>query len=323
MLDGRSDEFNEVFFTSARTSVDNLVGSENGGWAVAMTLLAHERGEEAATNPIMFRAELDRLFALAVEYGRAGDPVVRDRLAWCYTQVETMRFLGYRILTGYLRDGALGAEASISKLFWSEYHQRMSELAMAIMGPHGLVPEGRRPPRCVPHGRPGRPERHRVVGQHLPAERSRRHRLRGKLAGATQYPRRDPSSAFRRSPQRRIGPDRGGYDAMARSADPDGVGLAGDRSRQLVEDEVALRTLVAGEVLVADRVELGGEGVRGFRFAVDGGLDDGDDHFAPALVGDPDDDGIGDGFVPAQHVLDLLRVDLLATGVDARRSRDR
>src|SRR5690242_1637689 len=33
MLDGRSDEFNEVFFTGARTSVENLVGAENDGWA--------------------------------------------------------------------------------------------------------------------------------------------------------------------------------------------------------------------------------------------------------------------------------------------------
>jgi alkylation response protein AidB-like acyl-CoA dehydrogenase len=157
MLDGGRDEFNEVFFTGARTSTANTVGEVDGGWAVAMTLLGHERGEEAAINPIMFRAELDRLFALAREYGRDDDPVIRDRLAWCYTQVETMRFLGYRILTGYLRDGALGAEASISKLFWSEYHQRMSELAMAIMGPHGMVPEGRRPPRAYRTDDPGVP----------------------------------------------------------------------------------------------------------------------------------------------------------------------
>jgi len=41
-----------------------------------------------------------RLFALAVEYCRADDPVIRDRLAWCYTQVETMRFLGLRVASG-------------------------------------------------------------------------------------------------------------------------------------------------------------------------------------------------------------------------------
>src|SRR4029453_10504732 len=116
-----------------------------------------ERVEEAAITPILFRAELDRLLQLARDFGRAADPAVRDRLAWCYTQVETMRFLGYRILTGYLRDGELGAAASISKLFWSEYHLRMSELAMAIMGPAGLVPEGRRPARGYRTDDPGVP----------------------------------------------------------------------------------------------------------------------------------------------------------------------
>ena len=114
-----------------------------------MTLLSHERGEEAATNPILFRAEFDRLVALAREYGRDRDPIVRDRLAWCFMKVETMRYLGDRILTQYLRDGELGPAASISKLYWSEYHQRVSELAMQIMGPDGLVPTGRRPSRNV------------------------------------------------------------------------------------------------------------------------------------------------------------------------------
>jgi alkylation response protein AidB-like acyl-CoA dehydrogenase len=156
MLNGTT-EFNEVFFTDARTRVDNIVGAVDGGWTVAMTLLGHERGEEAAINPILFRAELDRLLQLARDFGRAADPLVRDRLAWCYTQVETMRFLGYRILTGYLRGGELGAAASISKLFWSEYHLRMSELAMAIMGPAGLVPEGRRPARGYRTDDPGVP----------------------------------------------------------------------------------------------------------------------------------------------------------------------
>ena len=156
MLTGIS-EFNEVFFVGARTPADHVVGEVNGGWAVATTLLLHERGEEAATNPIMFRYELDRLVELARQYGKDRDPLVRDRLAWCHTQVEIMRLLGYRILTQYLRDGALGPAASISKLFWSEYHQRASELAMAIMGPDGLVPTGRTPTRAVRTDDPGAP----------------------------------------------------------------------------------------------------------------------------------------------------------------------
>jgi alkylation response protein AidB-like acyl-CoA dehydrogenase len=150
-------EFCEVYFTGARTPVDNVVGAVGAGWSVAMTLLSHERGEEAATNPILFRAEFDRLVALAREYGRDRDPIVRDRLAWCFMKVETMRYLGDRILTQYLRDGELGPAASISKLYWSEYHQRVSELAMLILGPHGLVPTGPRPSRNVRTDSPGAP----------------------------------------------------------------------------------------------------------------------------------------------------------------------
>ena len=150
-------EFCEVFFTDVRIPADDVVGEVNGGWAVAMSLLGHERGEEAATNPILFRAELDRLIELARGCGRSDDPVIRDRLAWCHTKVETMRFLGYRILTDYLASGELGPEASVSKLYWSEYHQQAADLAMAILGARALVREGRRPFRHFRTDEPGAP----------------------------------------------------------------------------------------------------------------------------------------------------------------------
>ncbi|HEY2429802.1 MAG TPA: acyl-CoA dehydrogenase family protein, partial [Acidimicrobiales bacterium] len=144
MISGES-EFNEVFFTDARCPVGDVVGEVNGGWGVAMTLLGYERGEAAAVFPIRFRADLDRLFELARSHGVAGDPAVRQRLAWCYSQVEIMRFLGYRTLTGWLKGAQPGPEGSIFKNFWSEYQRVETELAMDIMGPAGLAPSGRAP----------------------------------------------------------------------------------------------------------------------------------------------------------------------------------
>jgi alkylation response protein AidB-like acyl-CoA dehydrogenase len=138
-------EFCEVFFTDARIPAENVVGEVNKGWTVANSLLGHERGEEAATNPILFRAELNRIVELARAKGLDRDAIIRDRLAWCFMKVETMRFLGLRILTQYLRDGTLGPEASISKLYWSEYHQHAVNLALKIMGAEALVREGRHP----------------------------------------------------------------------------------------------------------------------------------------------------------------------------------
>jgi alkylation response protein AidB-like acyl-CoA dehydrogenase len=144
MMTGSSD-FNETWFTDARTPRDHVVGEVNGGWAVAMTLLGYERGEAAATMPILFRAELDRLLRLASERGRSGDPVLRQRLAWCYSKVEIMRFLGMRTLTRFLAGAAPGPEGSIFKLYWSEYHRSVTELALDILGPEATVPSGRWP----------------------------------------------------------------------------------------------------------------------------------------------------------------------------------
>ena len=155
-LSGES-EFNEVFFHDAVTPADHVVGEVDGGWAVATSLLGLERGEEAATNPILFRAELDRLVAMAAERGRLRDPVVREEVAWAYARCEIMRFLGLRILTGVLRDGVLGAESSIAKLYWSEYHQSVTSLALKILGADALTVEGRGPLRSWRADDPGAP----------------------------------------------------------------------------------------------------------------------------------------------------------------------
>ncbi len=142
MLTGRS-EFNETFFTQARTSKANVVGGVNAGWAVAMFLLGYERGEAAATTPIMFRSELDRLLQLAKDSGASRHPVIRQRLAQCFAQVEIMRFLGMRTLTKFLAGKDPGPEESTFKVYWSEYHQVVTALAVDILGADSLTPSGR------------------------------------------------------------------------------------------------------------------------------------------------------------------------------------
>ena len=154
MMSGQM-HFNEVFLTDARTRSDLVVGGVNNGWTVAQSLLGVERGEEAATNPILFKAELERLIELARAYGKDSDPVIRQRIAWCWSKVEIMRYLGYRILTGWLKGTPPGPESSIAKLYWSEYHLQVTDLAMDIMGMHGQAPTGRPPLRTYRTDDPG------------------------------------------------------------------------------------------------------------------------------------------------------------------------
>jgi len=156
MINGER-EFNEVFFTDARIPKEHVVGGVNNGWAVAMTLLGFERGEGAAVVPIRYRGELDRLFDLARERGKTDDPVMRQKLAWCYSKVEIMRLNGLRTLTAFLSGRSPGPEAGMSKLYWSEYHKVVTELAIDVMGLDALVPTGRPPQSAFGPDDPGAP----------------------------------------------------------------------------------------------------------------------------------------------------------------------
>ena len=139
--------FNQVTFDGARTARDNVVIGPGEGWKAAMALLGLERGDEAATNPIYFGAEVRRLIALARERGVNTDPVVRDELARAYTRAEIMKYLGWRTLTGWLKGEVPGRDASVSKLYWSEHHRQVTDLAVTLLGAAAMTPTGRSPIR--------------------------------------------------------------------------------------------------------------------------------------------------------------------------------
>jgi alkylation response protein AidB-like acyl-CoA dehydrogenase len=61
--------------------------------------------------------------------------------------VQIMRFSGLRTLAQVAQGRPPGPEASVAKLFWSEYHKRLGEIAMAIEGPDALLrPDGAKYP---------------------------------------------------------------------------------------------------------------------------------------------------------------------------------
>jgi hypothetical protein len=144
MLSGES-EFNEVFYTDAVVPKENVVGGVNNGWAVAMGLLGFERGAAASIAPIAFEAEFDRLLQLAKDRGVSNDPRIRQKLAWCYSKVQVMRYLGMRTLTKFLAGHHPGPDGAIFKLYWSEYHKIVTELGVDLLGMDAMVPTGRKP----------------------------------------------------------------------------------------------------------------------------------------------------------------------------------
>jgi len=132
-----TSEFNEVFFDGARTGRDLVVGEVGDGWRVARTTLAFERGVATLGQQIGFRRELDRLIAEARRNGAAADPLLRDRLARAWVGLEVMQAYAMRSL-----GGQAGQEASVMKLLWSRWHQRLGELAMDVLGAASMVARG-------------------------------------------------------------------------------------------------------------------------------------------------------------------------------------
>jgi len=136
-------EFCEDFLDGVRAPMFNVIGGLNNGWRVAMTTLGYERGGSATILHLGYEREFWELAETARKRGNNTDPLIRQRLAWAYSQVQLMRFTGLRTLAQLAEGRQPGPEASISKLFWSEYHKRLGEIAIDVEGTDGLIrPEG-------------------------------------------------------------------------------------------------------------------------------------------------------------------------------------
>jgi alkylation response protein AidB-like acyl-CoA dehydrogenase len=127
-------EFNEVFFSDARTDASNVLGDVNDGWKVAMATLGFERGTAFLSQQLGFQRELQELIEVAHERGATAQPVIRQELADSYIGVQIMKYNGMRMLTGLVKKGVLGPESSIGKLYWSNWHRTMGERAMHVLG---------------------------------------------------------------------------------------------------------------------------------------------------------------------------------------------
>ena len=134
-------EFNEIFFTDVEVPRENLLGDEGEGWAVAMTTLLHERGTLGVALTGALDVAVRKLLALA-RARAADDPQLRDRVAREWIELQALRLTNYRALTELLKTGIPGPEGSVSKLHFSEANQRLTKLALEILGEDAQLTDG-------------------------------------------------------------------------------------------------------------------------------------------------------------------------------------
>jgi alkylation response protein AidB-like acyl-CoA dehydrogenase len=131
-----TSEFNEVFFDGAVTAASNIVGSPGDGWRVATGTLAFERGIATLGQQIGFARELDEIVAAARERGLLDDALWSDRIVDMWVGLQVLRHQALRTL-----GGSAGVAASVAKVLWATWHQKLGELAMDVHGAAATLAE--------------------------------------------------------------------------------------------------------------------------------------------------------------------------------------
>jgi hypothetical protein len=140
-LDG-DEGFAEVFFEDAFLADDAVpggvvLGEPEGGWGVAMATAGSERGL-TLRSPGRFLATAGRLVD---EYDRRGssDPLLRRRIADAWMKAEAYQLQTLQTVTRLAAGEKAGAEASLTKLWWSELDVELHEVALDLLGPEAEV----------------------------------------------------------------------------------------------------------------------------------------------------------------------------------------
>jgi alkylation response protein AidB-like acyl-CoA dehydrogenase len=136
--------FNEVFFSNVRVPVSQVLGEINQGWTTAITALMNERANLGTGIQVVFKRNLAALIERSRTIERNGrraseDPLIRQKLAQAYLELEILRLNTNRALTSLSKTSVPGPEGSIQKLYWSEWNQRMQQTAQEILGPYGQL----------------------------------------------------------------------------------------------------------------------------------------------------------------------------------------
>lgn len=136
------DEFCEVFFDDVRVPLANLVGELHQGWAVAKTLLGHER--IWIGSPALAGRALGLTAHLLRETGATQDVGLMDRYAQLAADLHDHRLLYAEMCDAVSAGHAPGPEASVLKVFVSELLQRVTAFNLELGSEHAaLVGESR------------------------------------------------------------------------------------------------------------------------------------------------------------------------------------
>jgi alkylation response protein AidB-like acyl-CoA dehydrogenase len=142
---GPSD-FCELFFDDVVVPVENRIGDENDGWAVAQGTLAAERAITILDMTERLRrrgigAAVEQAAGFQLEDGSKAidDPAVREMLAECLAESEVLRHLLNGMIDDIVRGADVSGTSSIIKVFYSELLHKLTRQFTDVLGARGQL----------------------------------------------------------------------------------------------------------------------------------------------------------------------------------------
>ena len=134
MINGITREFGEVLFDGARVPAANMIGEPGEGWALAMTVVSHERepGELGYVGPL--QQDGQRTGRVACARIRPLSARAAPRPAWAIVEAEMLRLHVCRRLSDRLDGITHGPEGSVDKLLMTSVEQAVGHAALGVGG---------------------------------------------------------------------------------------------------------------------------------------------------------------------------------------------
>ncbi|KOU31776.1 acyl-CoA dehydrogenase [Streptomyces sp. WM6373] len=139
-LDGKP-AFAELFLDEVFVPDEDVIGEPGQGWRIAMSTTGNERGL-TLRSPGRFLAAAHRLTALWWEQGDPADTALRDRVADAVVGARAYELFTWAGASRFAAGGAVGAESSLNKVFWSEYDIALHETALDLLGADAELADG-------------------------------------------------------------------------------------------------------------------------------------------------------------------------------------
>jgi alkylation response protein AidB-like acyl-CoA dehydrogenase len=135
---GGDTGFGEIFLDDVFVPDADVIGEPHDGWRAAMSTSSNERGM-SLRSPARFVAAAERLVRL---WKAQPDNVFTDRVADAWIKAQAYRLHTFGTVTRLAEGGELGAESSVTKVFWSDLDVALHEAALDIRGADGELVGG-------------------------------------------------------------------------------------------------------------------------------------------------------------------------------------